>query len=282
MWRAVLFLAFFYTISVTFGVQDHTDYLKFLIQHEGVISTPGSASKGEIQLLTNEAEIISAERAERIRLLENGAPLKHAIQWAKAGIAYESPFWYWVRDPVRFPDGAMGIYGRIIPKQSNEGTPYAAVLPVLYDGRFVLNISFRHATRSWEVEVPSGTREGNETPEETARRELFEETGFKAEKLIHLGNMTTDPGMTGVAIPVFLAPVDEQEEPPLEFGEAIAGSLALTIHEIHEGLLSGCIIISINQEDVCAHVRDALITFALYQSMLRAFPARVFQFQSEI
>ena len=276
--RRILFvITLLSATQLTAGRESHQEYLDFINEGFGDIGNIGSASSGEIELLLNEYAIHRAEQTQFIRLISEGVEPEKAIHWAKAGIVHESPYWYWVRDPVKFPDGSIGIYGRIIPKQSTEGTPYAAVLPVLDDGRFVLNVSYRHATRHWEMELPGGTREGNESPEETARRELFEETGFTTEKLIHLGNMTTDPGMTGVTIPVFLAPVSEQQAAPLEFGEAIAGSLVLSIDEIHEGLLNGHIMVNINEVLTLVYVRDSLITFSLYQAMLRAFPAKVFK-----
>ncbi len=277
MWRLLFVIALFLTTQLIASTAVHSEYLAFIQENSDHLGTPGSASNGEIELLLDEERIRKAEQAQLARLMSQGVPRHKATYWSKAGIAFESPYWYWVRDPVEFPDGSQGVYGRIIPKQSPESTPYAAVLPVLKDGRFVLNVSYRHATRHWEIELPSGTRENNESPEETARRELFEETGFSAETLIHLGNMTTDPGMTGVAIPVFLAPVDEQEEAQLEFGEAIAGSLALSLEEIHESLLQGYMVVNINETPTSVYVRDALITFALYQAMLRAFPASVFR-----
>ena len=50
-----------------------------------------------------------------------------------------------------------------------------AILPVLDDGRICLIENYRIAVHQTLLELPAGTREPNEDPAETARRELAEE-----------------------------------------------------------------------------------------------------------
>ncbi|MGC9131712.1 MAG: NUDIX hydrolase, partial [Pyrobaculum sp.] len=45
------------------------------------------------------------------------------------------------------------------------------------DGKAVLVRQFRPALRSWTLEIPAGTLDGGESPEEAAVREMVEETG---------------------------------------------------------------------------------------------------------
>ena len=42
-----------------------------------------------------------------------------------------------------------------------------------FNKKVILNVNYRHATRSWELELPRGVREENETVEMTAKRELW-------------------------------------------------------------------------------------------------------------
>ena len=103
---------------------------------------------------------------------------------------YRNP-WTRVReDLVELADGSTGVYGVV------ERPDFALVLPAERDG-FWLVEQFRHpiGRRSWEF--PQGTwgagREG--TPEELARAELAEETGFRAGRLDHLGRLDLAPGL---------------------------------------------------------------------------------------
>ena len=68
-----------------------------------------------------------------------------------------------------------------------------AILPFTDDGGCYLIRQYRFAIDSFIYEVPAGTMEEDEDPEETARRELIEETGFSAGKIITAGASTPRP-----------------------------------------------------------------------------------------
>ena len=55
------------------------------------------------------------------------------------------------------------------------------------------------------VEVPAGTREPNESPLETARRELAEETGYRAANFDELIAYFTSPGVLSEKMWIFVA-----------------------------------------------------------------------------
>jgi ADP-ribose pyrophosphatase len=54
------------------------------------------------------------------------------------------------------------------------------------------------------IEVPAGTREPDETPLETARRELMEETGYRAARLDELPSFYPSPGISSERMWVFV------------------------------------------------------------------------------
>ncbi len=84
--------------------------------------------------------------------------------------------------------------------------PGAIVLvPLLDDGRVVLVRQWRHAVGKMLLELPAGTREPNESPERTAARELTEETGYTAARIIPLGAFFTAPGFCTEEIHAYLA-----------------------------------------------------------------------------
>ena len=95
-----------------------------------------------------------------------------------------------------------------------------AMLPVEGETCVLLR-QFRFAIGEWLCEAPAGTMDEGETPLETARRELIEETGLAGETFIPRGFIWTTPGFTTEKIHLFevrgLAPSteyakDEDEE----------------------------------------------------------------------
>ena len=105
---------------------------------------------------------------------------------------YENP-WIAVReDRVVRPDGKPGIYGVVHFKNKAVG-----VLPVDAEGRVWLVGQHRYPLDLYSWEIPEGGGHGDEAPEETARRELREETGLVAGRLeliatSHLSNSVSD------------------------------------------------------------------------------------------
>jgi ADP-ribose pyrophosphatase len=68
------------------------------------------------------------------------------------------------------------------------------VLPCLADGRIALVRQYRYAARRWLWELVAGGMEPGETPRESARRELYEETGYRARSLRLLCDFYSSPG----------------------------------------------------------------------------------------
>jgi ADP-ribose pyrophosphatase len=71
---------------------------------------------------------------------------------------------------------------------------YVAALAVTTGGQIPLVRQFRPAVEEELLELPSGSVEAGESPEEAMRRELLEETGCEAGELVPLGRLTTDSG----------------------------------------------------------------------------------------
>ena len=95
---------------------------------------------------------------------------------------YENP-WIAVReDRVLRPDGLPGIYGVVHFKNKAVG-----VLPVDDDGHVWLVGQHRYPFGTYSWEIPEGGGPEGEAPEDTARRELREETGLVADRLEFLG-----------------------------------------------------------------------------------------------
>ena len=78
------------------------------------------------------------------------------------------------------------IGGREYPYSYEKGGDFVVVFPMIED-RIILIHQYRHALNDWFWELPAGGL-GDDTPEEAARRELEEETGYNVRELIHLNN----------------------------------------------------------------------------------------------
>jgi ADP-ribose pyrophosphatase len=70
------------------------------------------------------------------------------------------------------------------------------VVPVLDNGNIVLVRQFRHAAGVELLELCAGGLNPNEDPLEAARRELEEETGYRAAQIVERARFWTTPGFT--------------------------------------------------------------------------------------
>lgn len=107
-------------------------------------------------------------------------------------------------DTVRFPDGSLGELELV----RHRGA--AAVLPVLEMDRgaepeVLLLRQYRYAAGGVIYEVPAGIIEPGEDRDDCARRELEEETGFRATRLVELTTIHTTPGFTTEQIHLYAA-----------------------------------------------------------------------------
>ena len=79
-----------------------------------------------------------------------------------------------------------------------------AILPVIGDDCYLIR-QYRFAMDDYIFEAPAGTIDEGEEPHETARRELIEETGMKAEVFTPKGWIYPSPGYTDERIWLYLA-----------------------------------------------------------------------------
>ena len=81
----------------------------------------------------------------------------------------------------------------------------AAMVPMINSTDVILIKQYRHAIREFIWEIPAGTLDPEESPQNCARRELIEEIGYAAASWQQLGTITPLPGCSDECIHIFLA-----------------------------------------------------------------------------
>ncbi len=176
---------------------------------------------GSIEILCDPAAIAAAQEAAAQARRGRGLDTCDL----RVGMLARDPYMIMLRDAVRFPDGSLGLYNRIVEARS------IAVLPLL-DNRPVLLRIFRHGLRDWSLEFPRGGCEAGETSEQAARREVREEIGADIDELIPLGRFTPGGSSLTIGADFFAARITATGAPDRADGiEAIA---VMTVVEVEK------------------------------------------------
>ncbi|MFP5106935.1 NUDIX hydrolase [Neobacillus sp. C211] len=134
----------------------------------------------------------------------------------------------------------------IVPNGEEKNFSYldfakgVCILPITADKEIICLKQYRHAIKSWQWELPAGMIDKeSDAPLETAKRELEEETGNKAEYWLDLGSFYPSPGSTSEEIYLFAATGLIATEQRLESSEQI---------ELHKQTMEEVMTLIINGE----------------------------------
>jgi ADP-ribose pyrophosphatase len=103
------------------------------------------------------------------------------------------------RDWMKTPDGRETKFDIV------EHGGSVVLIPVDEAGDLLFVRQYRHAAGMDLLELPAGTRDGDEPYEECAQREIREETGMQAGRLQKVGEFYLAPGYSTEFMVVFLA-----------------------------------------------------------------------------
>jgi 8-oxo-dGTP pyrophosphatase MutT (NUDIX family) len=115
-------------------------------------------------------------------------------------VAYENPWIEILHDEVIRPDGQPGIYGVVHFRHLAIG-----VVPLDAGDRVLLVGQYRYTLDHYSWEIPEGGGGFDESPEEAARRELVEETGYSGGHWRELCRAELSNSVTDEATILFVA-----------------------------------------------------------------------------
>jgi ADP-ribose pyrophosphatase len=207
-------------------MDDRAAYRAMIEKYPDLFRNPPGAA---FEILLDEADIQRAEQRMAELLGKAGAP----PEWSRVGIAFRDQYVLILRDAVRYTDGSLGTYIRAV--EPSPASPGVVVLP-LWQGQVLIIRHFRHATRSWHLEIPRGAGLSLDA-RESAQRELAEEIGASGVRLVELGEIYPDTGLTNSRVALFCAEVESYNAP--EAMEGITEILPTSVAQFEEMIRSG-------------------------------------------
>ncbi|MGH2412523.1 MAG: NUDIX hydrolase, partial [Microcystaceae cyanobacterium] len=116
----------------------------------------------------------------------------------------------------------------------------ALAVPLTPEGKLVLVRQYRFALEGRLLEFPAGTLEPNEEAAETIKRELEEETGYRANRWQSLGKFSLAPGYSDEYIYAFLAQdLEKLEKPPEQDEDEDIEVVLMSPQELEQAILDG-------------------------------------------
>jgi ADP-ribose pyrophosphatase len=178
-----------------------------------------------------------ALRSDRPGLFEGRGPivLDADRDDAGTGVVHADPWIMLVVDPVVMPNGRPGRYVRLISSVDAEGV---AILPITRSGRIWMLRHWRHATRSWHLEIPRGFGEAGLPPVGQASVELLEELDLSG-TMTAIGHLHPDTGMQATRVALFVAEIDDDAAPAHR--EGLATVIGMTVREFEDAVMDGSI-----------------------------------------
>ena len=120
------------------------------------------------------------------------------------------------RDTVKMPNG------RTVTVDVVRHSKSVVIVPVPEPGKVILVRQYRYAVRAFLWELPAGSVDDGESPEQAARRECHEEIGLVPGTIVRLTALYPTPGycdeemlffrLSGLSVPTEAATVDEDED----------------------------------------------------------------------
>jgi len=113
-------------------------------------------------------------------------------------VKYKNPWWIYIVEKYLFDENKQGEYHYCF----THGSSF--IIPVLDNGKFLMVNQYRYLNDRESIEFPGGGIKEGQSPEETARKELIEETGMDGD-FEKAGYFNPYSGITNEICHVFIA-----------------------------------------------------------------------------
>jgi 8-oxo-dGDP phosphatase len=154
-----------------------------------------TSGNGQREENTNQDGSVWEQKARDQDAQESASPW----QTYESRDVYHNPWLHVVEYSVLRPDGKPGIYGVVYPGDN------AAIVALDEQERVYLVGEFLYPLQRYEWMIPSGKVEAGEDPLTSAKRELAEEVGLRAEHWESLGAYYLSSGISPQTSHIFLA-----------------------------------------------------------------------------
>ena len=145
-------------------------------------------------------------------------------------------------DEIQYENGATGY-------REVAAHPGGAAVVALKEDKIILVKQYRYPLNKSIYELPAGKIDKSEDPVGCAKRELEEETGYKSDNFIKLGEIVSTPGFCDERLYLFLARDLKTGRKNHEEGEYGMETHYFTLQEIEEKIFGGEII---DAKTICA------------------------------
>jgi len=109
------------------------------------------------------------------------------------------------QDDIEFPDGSKGSYTLVDRKDG------VSIVVVTNNNTILLNHEYRYVLNEYSWEIPGGGIDKGETAEQSAIRELYEETGITVETVEQLGLVYPLNSFNTESVTIFLARIESEQ-----------------------------------------------------------------------
>lgn len=159
---------------------------------------------------------------------------KEIYKILKSETKYKGKVLHLVVDRIKFPDG------REAERESILHFGAVGLVPITDKDEVILVRQYRHALKDYLLEIPAGKLSKGEDPLKCAERELQEEIGEKANKIVKLAEFFTSPGYSNEYFYLYLALDLEEsklksEDIEEEFMEIVKIPMSEVFKKIDEG-----------------------------------------------
>lgn len=117
----------------------------------------------------------------------------------KSSVVYDGKVFTVIRDDVEVSDGHKSFREVVLHSGG------VVIVAMKDDDTILLVRQYRYPLKTVNLELPAGKLEVGENPDEACKRELEEETGYKAQEWVSLGFINTTPGICTEKLYLYLA-----------------------------------------------------------------------------